>query len=108
MTKAKTDLLEPLRALLCDASKWTTGTYARNAAGQPVEWKDATAVCWCLDGAILKAYPRIATDARMKVFTALRNRVNPIGAACPSLAGWQDKHSFEEIQELLREPISVN
>lgn len=38
---------------------WTQGEYARNSDGKYVLWSDPTAVCWCLDGALMAAYPGV-------------------------------------------------
>ena len=46
--------LRAARALLADPARMTRGTYARNAAGKPVEPNAPEAVCWCGLGALFK------------------------------------------------------
>jgi hypothetical protein len=45
-----------LQELFSDESKWTKGASARDAYGNPCRWTSKQAVCFCLYGAIAKAY----------------------------------------------------
>lgn len=36
---------------------WAQGGYAKDPDGQLVNWKDDTACCWCVLGALHKCYP---------------------------------------------------
>ena len=47
-------LLKRIDRLLSDESKWTKGTYARNAEGDVVMTGSAEATCFCLTGALIK------------------------------------------------------
>jgi head-tail adaptor len=49
---ASADILRVARARIADPKNWTTGTYARDAAGKPVKAWDREATCWCAIGAV--------------------------------------------------------
>lgn len=47
-------ILKNMRMLLNDPMQWTQGAYARDAAGI-TQWPlHPSAVCWCLNGALVK------------------------------------------------------
>lgn len=100
------DLLAPVRAVLSSAAAWTKLTYARDAAGNACAPVSDEAVCWCLLGAIEKAYPTHAgSAARQRLASVLRERAE---LQYGGLAGWQDEDSttFERVQALLAEPVA--
>jgi len=47
-------ILKCVSDTLGDIKAWTTGTEARNAAGDSVAFSDSSAVSWCLIGAVFK------------------------------------------------------
>lgn len=42
--------------LLAKPEKWTTGVYAKDAAGRECCYNSTAAVCWCLVGAVRNVY----------------------------------------------------
>jgi hypothetical protein len=60
-----------VREFLSDKSRWTRGYFARDKEGEPVEARDATAVCWCTAGAIIKV-----VDARLGRANRLMEALN--------------------------------
>ncbi len=46
------EILKGAKALIDTSEKWTKGTNARNAAGNPVDAEDSGATCRCALGAI--------------------------------------------------------
>ena len=48
------EVLRGMRELLSDPARWTKQVHARDANGREVPPKHSEAVCWCLDGAMLK------------------------------------------------------
>lgn len=48
------DIIAGILKLLDKPEKWTQGTYARNENASTVGPLDPQAVCWCLEGAIIK------------------------------------------------------
>jgi len=59
--------------LLNKPKKWTQGTNARNISGDRVDANSKTAICWCINGAMLKCYQN-AVDRR-RVDRALRSEI---------------------------------
>lgn len=55
MTKKISETLTAARAIIADPAKWTQGTHARDASGEPVQINDSRAVCFCADGALALA-----------------------------------------------------
>lgn len=50
----KTIAADIARELREHPERWTQGGWARDASGNKVNWRDDTAVCWCLEGHINK------------------------------------------------------
>lgn len=51
---------------------WTQGASARNAEGQAVTARDSTAVCWCINGAVV----RVCTAQSKEDLYALTNALS--------------------------------
>lgn len=47
-----TAVLEGARELIADASRWTTGAFAKDGQGRSVPADSPAATCWCAAGAI--------------------------------------------------------
>lgn len=63
-------ILTEARALISTPNKWTTGVYARNAAGNETNLSYEHAVCFCAKGAIvrvIRGYYSQSDDARSRV-----------------------------------------
>ena len=92
------DKTKPKKAheLLSDPSKWTRGTYARNASGQRCPPKSAEAVCFCAVGAIDRVY-----SAHSNAENRLDEAVRELGY--DSIVYWNDtpKRTFAEVRDLL-------
>lgn len=53
--KAVVDVLRDARMLLAAESHWVQGALAMDESGRPVNPLAEAAVCWCLEGAIMRA-----------------------------------------------------
>jgi len=49
-----------IRELLATPENWTQGVYARNSGQWPCSVRDIDACCWCLHGAAVYCYQKIA------------------------------------------------
>lgn len=59
------DLAEQLRAardLIADPTRWTQGSFARDADGDPCGSRHPAACQWCLEGALVKVGARFAAE----------------------------------------------
>ncbi len=59
--------------------KWCQGTGARNAFGEPVEWRSRNARSWCLLSAVFLAYPfhqRVAVMTRIGKYLRVEREEN--------------------------------
>lgn len=84
-----------IQDLLTDESKWTKGTYARDATGAAVDDQDPAAVAWCLTGAAFKCYGFNPTSCRLI-------REMAVETACAALPYWNDEHAtFPEVRALI-------
>lgn len=85
----KKDLLVPVRNLLSSSEKWIKGAYRRDGK-------------YCIVGALETVYDHV--EPYSKLYNELCER-----AACDntSLSEWNDRRDrkFEDVVELLREPI---
>lgn len=57
--------------LLATPEKWTTGELARDAQGEPVSEDNERAVCWCINGAMLKCLTSMEIIESSDKITAL-------------------------------------
>ncbi len=91
----------PVEALLSKPSKWIQGSYALNADGERCHYLDP-ATCYCVGGAIKKAYPGDG-DKQLKVVEALTIVIG-IHNSFPSLYGWNDEEgrTYEEVITAVR------
>lgn len=96
-------VLEQVRMIFVSADAWTKGATARNAAGQPVNSSDPTAVAWSLDGAIEMivgdfedaAIPDQEAERRHQLELAVFERLGVDPAV------FNDNVSFENVQAFL-------
>src|SRR5262249_33627468 len=65
-------ILESARALIAEPERFTTGTWARDAAGHPVSATDPGAVTWDGDGAVRKVMGAYEPEMRAHLMLALR------------------------------------
>jgi len=85
-----------IQDLLTDESKWTTGSYARDAKGKSVMEESLVAVCWCLVGAIRKCYNDLGEELKIK--KKIRARLKKT-----YIAEWSDSATFKEVRNLIEE-----
>lgn len=84
-----------VKDLLTNETKWTTDYAARNMIGNEVSYKDPSACCWCMIGAIQRCYgPSVAEDIMIKVRTHLGTRF---------ITHWNDDpiRSFQDVRNLV-------
>lgn len=65
-------MIPKLTDVLSDETKWTQGTFARDAEGTSCGWSSPTAACWCLDGALGTLPSRRYEEYRKAVCHAIR------------------------------------
>lgn len=103
-------ILLEARALLSSPSKWTRTSLAKGADKFSVNPYSPFATCWCLDGALIKAFktlrfPESAYDDAMYV---LAREIDPKGGLVKSVVwDWNDDPSrtYEEVVALLEAAI---
>lgn len=94
--------------LLSDASRWTTGVFARDVQGyRAVWWDHANAWSFCLRGALRSAYGFDPGKLVNPAYDKAEERVLvalgfPADATC-ALNQWNDapKRTFDEVRSLL-------
>ena len=83
--------------ILTDESKWTKQFFARKANGHYASPDNDDAVCWCILGAIQKAYPDLTEQN--KILTKLYAKFPG-----KSVTVWNDFNaSFPEVRALIEE-----
>jgi hypothetical protein len=70
-----THTLKQVRDLLADPSRWTKGEFARNAKGKCTLYVSKDAVCFCLDGALMRVTTNDPTSYRRSV-NAVREAIS--------------------------------
>jgi len=87
--------------ILSEPSKWTQRVYARDLDGNPMGVKSPSAVCFCADGAIRKAY---IENGELLQLQLLKLRVHLRESGHVSIPGWNDapNRTYEEVVETLR------
>lgn len=94
--KTNKDVLTYARNLIADPVRWTQGTYARNAEGEPVGVFADAAVCWCAVGAIDRAaevlIPDFDVNPRLPLQSVLYKRYGEIG-----ITNFNDRHTHAEV-----------
>jgi len=95
-----------VKDLLCAPTSWTTGSFARDQKGEPVDLHNPLATSWCLVGAICRVYGT-GTEANTAV-TRCIDMISPLDAHSDSeyraaLVAWNDAQtrSHQDIVELL-------
>lgn len=80
---------------------WTQGTFARGADGQQVLIHEARATCFCVLGAIIRAYPD--PDGQERVFGKLCVHLG-LAVGQDSLSDWNDHpdRTRDEVLEALK------
>jgi hypothetical protein len=103
---ALVNVLKKTKELLTPAGRWTQFGYAKDATGRTVSLQAASAVCFCLVGALQKSgstplEPRL--DAQL--FFELNKTIGKDSLSIPS---WNDARgrTQEEVLQLLENTIS--
>lgn len=87
--------------LLSSPEKWTQNVSSRDITGRHVTIHHENAVCFCMWGAIRKCYD---TDDNNRINSTIITDLVRQELKLTSLLeifGWNDRHSFEEVQNLL-------
>ena len=82
-----------IKELLSDKTKWTRLTRARDVHRRPVSSLSDEAVCWCLEGAVIKCYDYDRNDI---IFKKIWTEIGK-----PAIGFWNDSHSFKEVKALV-------
>lgn len=81
------------RAILAEPSSWTKGAYARKSkrAKASVAARDSHAVCWCLEGALVKAFWDIRAEGVDASWPATKGSIDLPGGYT-SVTNWNDRY----------------
>lgn len=93
-----------VKELLCSEDKWTQCTYAIDAAGRCTSETSASAVKWCLVGAVMRCYN--ASPARRafvldKLREVIRKKYSITPPDAVPLACFNDNHTFAEVKAVI-------
>lgn len=86
--------------LLADPSKWTKGAVARDINGAIVEESDASAVCFCIAGAIYKCELSLFSDPRTSALYDIIQ--NDFGERSISMFNDAPERTHAEILDVLK------
>lgn len=100
-TNKQRDLLAPLRNKLSDRTCWTRKAAARDKYGHSISPRSRQACAWCLGGLIRAVVPLPHREA---VVRELQERVEA-RKGHTSIAAFNDACDFDELHELLSEPL---
>jgi hypothetical protein len=92
-----------VKELLSDASKWTNGTFARNANDVPT-WEHGKDACkWCLLGAIAFCYPN--STYHFRILNKVRDIISRDYNGLINIGIFNDdsNRTFEQIRSILEE-----
>lgn len=100
-------IIERARALIATPQTWTQGEFARDANGQPVNWRSPDAVQFCLWGALNRAAYEMTGNKRQSIpladhaAAALRN-------GRTSLSGVNDRGTHIDVLRLFDRYLSAS
>jgi hypothetical protein len=94
-----------VKDLLSDASKWTQGAAARDKWGKLCSPLSPDAECYCVLGALERAYPADRQE-RLRAACKIRDAIVSLGWKCKytiNVGVWNDAHerTFDDIQKAL-------
>ncbi len=110
-------LLEPTYDLIKTPKQWTQGMYAKDADGDKCNYNSPNAVCFCLSGALNRAYeldtdviggnpPHMYWYARTAILQAIMNNCDsPINMV--DMPTFNDSHSHADVIELLMQASNI-
>lgn len=83
--------------LLSDPTKWIQGAFARDADGVNVSSQNKEAVCWCLQGALIRCY------VGSLEYSVVKNKIIK-ELVLVDFARWNDDPSrtYQDVQTLLQ------
>ena len=94
-------LLIDVRSLLENPANWTRREWARDVNGRGVEPEAPTAVCWCLEGAIVRAAKGTFGPVTDEAYRALR------AAAGSPPAVFNDWHDHSAVLGLIDQVLGA-
>ena len=77
-TQSAAQVLRAARELLSDPARWTKGAWAEDGAGMEVSPVSPNAVCWCVEGALMRVSGVEVVTAVGFALEALANVVGDI------------------------------
>lgn len=106
------DVLKAVQELLTPPEQWTKHTYARDGLGRRTNVTGSDAVCWCLDGAILKATAdedphSLATDRAEISLNHTLQRLPDLSRGIGGFVEWNDhpETTHDDVMNLLAEAV---
>ena len=90
----KWEIKMKISELLSSPSKWTQGSFAKDADGEPVCWSSRYAERFCLLGALKKCYPNVEEQNRIR--SLVRDRVGVI-------TNYNDSTDYQTVISLVKE-----
>lgn len=85
--------------LLSSPAKWTKGYFARNNEGRRCGWSSDKASCWCMLGAINRAYHANGADTK---FTIINREVIKRGYRNIAEFNDADTTTYEDVIKILK------
>jgi hypothetical protein len=92
-------IIERARALIATPQTWTQGEFARDACGEPVNWRSPKAVQFCLWGALNRVAYEMTGDRYRSVGLA-DHAAAALRDGVPSLSGVNDRGTHGEVLAL--------
>ena len=92
-------IIERARALIATPQMWTQGEFARDAHGEPVNWRSPKAVQFCLWGALNRAAYAMTGDRYRSVGLA-DHAAAALRDGATSLSGVNDRGTHAEVLAL--------
>lgn len=99
-------VLKDARSLIEKRSSWTHGAYAIDRKGNPIDPRHENAVCFCLQGAILRQCDLSTEQGKAIYFqavTAVRRQLRD----AKTVTGFNDSNDHKAVLALLDKAVSA-
>ena len=108
MTASLVETLRAIKETIGTPEKWTKGCYARDSSGEPTSIRFASAVSFCIRGAVCRVNGPFEVAADNLIWETLRPQL-PYLNNFAGVATWQDnpERKHPEVMELLDKAIEV-
>lgn len=93
-------IVQRARALIASPQAWTQDEFARDRAGEPVSWRSAEAVQFCIWGALNRAAREMTGDEHQRARLA-DHAARALRSLTPSLSRLNDRGTHADVLALL-------